>query len=295
VVNAAARALLGLLWLLHWLPFPALVALGRGLGRLMLPLARSRRRVAQRNLALCFPELDDRARQALLREHFALLGRSLLERAWLWHASEARIRRRIHIEGDVHLPETSAQPVMWLAPHFLALEVTGAAVQLFQTRPVANIYAAQSQPLLDAALLAGRERFGRALMFKRQDSALPVVRAIKRGAAFLNMPDMDFGLRDAAFVPFFGVPASTLLAPSRMAGSLGMLVQPVTVQMLPGGQGYRLRFHAPWTDWPSADAEADARRMNAWIEAAIREMPAQYLWVHKRFKTRPPGEPSLYD
>ena len=114
------------------------------------------------------------------------------------------------------------------------------------------------------------------------------------GAAFFNLPDMDFGLRDASFVPFFGVPAATLLAPSRMARALGMTVQPVVAEMLPGGAGYRVRFLEPWTTFPSDDALADAAAMNRWIESEIRRNPAQYLWVHRRFKTRPPGEPSLY-
>jgi KDO2-lipid IV(A) lauroyltransferase len=105
---------------------------------------------------------------------------------------------------------------------------------------------------------------------------------------------LDFGLRDAAFAPFFGVPAATLLAPSRLARSLQMRVQPVLAEMLPGGRGYRVRFLPAWTDWPSADAEADALRMNQWIESEIRRNPSQYLWVHKRFKTRPPGTPPLY-
>ena len=105
---------------------------------------------------------------------------------------------------------------------------------------------------------------------------------------------MDFGLRDAAFVPFFGVPAATLLAPSRLAKALNMIVQPVIAEMLPGGQGYRVRFEAPWAGFPSDDPLADTARMNRWFEAEIRRNPAQYLWVHRRFKTRPPGEASLY-
>jgi KDO2-lipid IV(A) lauroyltransferase len=123
---------------------------------------------------------------------------------------------------------------------------------------------------------------------------LPLVRAIKRGMVFANLPDMDFGPRDAAFVPFFGVPAATLLAPSRIARALDMAVQPVVAEILPGGAGYRVRFLPPWTDFPTDDPLADAARMNRWIEQEVRQMPAQYLWVHKRFKTRPPGEPPLY-
>lgn len=289
-----ARVLLGAVWLLHLLPLALQAAIGRAFGRGLHRLAGSRRRVAERNVALCLPELGMAQQQALVAEHFQWLARSLLERALLWYAPPGRLKRLIHVEGDVGLAERSERPVMWLVPHFLAVDVAGAATQLFQTRPVANIYTAQSNGVLNDALIKGRGRFGRALMFKRQDSALPVVRAIKKGAAFFNPSDMDFGLRDAAFVPFFGQRAATLLAPSRMARSLNMIVQPVVAEILPGGQGWRVRFLEPWADWPSADAQADAARMNRWIETEIRRCPAQYLWVHKRFKTRPPGEPPLY-
>jgi Kdo2-lipid IVA lauroyltransferase/acyltransferase len=293
-MELAARLLLGLVWLLQWLPLGLQAALGRGLGRLMHALARSRRRVALTNVALCLPELDETQRKALVKEHFQWIARSLLERGLLWYASPARLKRLIHVEGDVGLAERSDRPVMWLVPHFLAVDVAGAATQLFQTKNVCNVYTAQSNAAIDAALKAGRGRFGRAEMFTRQQSALPMVRAIKRGSAFFNPSDMDFGLRDAAFVPFFGQQAATLLAPSRLARSLNMIVQPVVAEILPGGQGYCVRFLPPWTDWPTDNAQADAARMNRWIEEEIRRCPAQYLWVHKRFKTRPPGEPSVY-
>ena len=289
-----ARALLAVVWLLHWLPLPLLAAVGRALGRLLHLLGRDRREVALRNLELCLPEMAPAEREALVREHFQWLGRSLLERGLLWYAGPARLKRLIHVEGDVHLAERSERPVMWLVPHFMALDVAGAATQLFQTRWVASIYQAQSNAVLDAAMRAGRLRFGVGEVFSRHESALPLVRAVKKGAAFFNLPDMDFGPRDAAFVPFFGVPAATLLAPSRLARSLKMVVQPVVAETLPGGQGYRVRFLPAWDDWPSADPEADARRMNAWIESEIRRCPAQYLWVHKRFKTRPEGQPPVY-
>jgi Kdo2-lipid IVA lauroyltransferase/acyltransferase len=286
--------LLAAVWLLHLLPLQVQAALGRGLGLVLHRFAVSRRQVALRNVALCLPELAPQQQQALVREHFQWLARSLLERGLLWHASPKRLRRLIHVEGDVHLAETSPRPVMWLVPHFLAVDVAGAATQLFQTRVVCNVYTAQSNPVVDAALRRGRGRFGLAEMFTRQQSALPMVRAIKKGHAFFNPSDMDFGLRDAAFVPFFGHPAATLLAPSRLARSLNMVVQPVVAETLPGGQGWRVRFLPPWTDWPTSDPLADAARMNRFIEEQIRLCPAQYLWVHKRFKTRPPGEPPLY-
>ena len=150
------------------------------------------------------------------------------------------------------------------------------------------------EELFDEAMRTGRLRFGRAQIFARSERALPLVRAIKRGHAFFNLPDMDFGAKDAAFVPFFGVPAATLLAPARMARSLGMVVQPVVAELLPGGAGYRVRYLPPLDDFPGDDDEAAALRMNQWIETEIRRNPAQYLWVHKRFKTRPPGAAPLY-
>ena len=290
----ASRALLALLWLLHWLPLGAQAVLGRGLGALLWRVAQARRKVALRNLALCFPQWPAAQREAVAREHFAWLGRSLLERGLLWYASPGRLRRLIHVEGDVRLSEHSERPVMWLVPHFLALDVAGVATQLHQSRTAASIYSQQSNAVLDAAIRQGRLRFGLAEIFPRSDTARPLIRAIKRGQPFFNLPDMDFGTRDAGFVPFFGVPAATLLAPSRMARSLGMVVQPVVGEMLPGGAGYRVRFLPPWTDFPTDDAMADAARMNRWIEDEIRRNPSQYLWVHKRFKTRPPGEPPVY-
>jgi KDO2-lipid IV(A) lauroyltransferase len=289
-----ARALLVLLWLLHWLPLGLQAVLGSALGRVLYTVARERRRISARNIQLCMPGLPAEQRRALLREHFRWLGRSAVERALLWYASPERLRRLIHVEGDLTLAERSQRPVMWLVPHFLALDVAGVATQLFQSRPVASIYQPQSDPVFDAAIRRGRMRFGQGELFARRDTARPLLRAIRRGHAFFNLPDMDFGLKDAAFVPFFGVPAATLLAPSRMARALDMAVQPVVAQILPGGRGYRVQFLPPWTDWPTDDPLADARRMNAWIESVVRADPAQYLWVHKRFKTRPPGEAGYY-
>ena len=290
-----ARILLAVLWLLHCLPLGVQALLGRSLGRLLFALAGSRRRIALRNIALCFPERSAAQHWQLARENFQWLGRSLLERGLLWYASPERLRRLIHVEGDVSLAERSERAVMWLVPHFMALDVAGAAVLLFQKRKGISIYQEQSHPVIDAAVRRGRLRLGNAEIFPRDESAKALLRAIRRGDAFFNLPDMDFGERDAAFVPFFGVPAATLLAPSRLARALNMVVQPVLAETLPNGTGYRVRFMPPWPDFPSDDALADTAAMNRWIEAEIRASPAQYLWVHKRFKTRPQGEPALYE
>ena len=296
--EAGIRLGLGLLWLLHWLPLPVLAALAAGMSRLLYRVAASRRRIALRNLELCFPEQPAAEREALARAHFRWLTQSLLDRAVLWWAPAWRLRRLIHVEGDIGLAErlwqTEQRPTMWLCPHFVALDVAGAAILLKQPRPGASIYQRQSHPLMDRLMKRGRLRFGNAEIFPRQDSVKPLLRAIKSGRGFFNLPDMDFGLRDAAFVPFFDVPAATLLAPSRMARMLDMAVQPVIAEILPRGQGWRVRFMPPLDGFPTEHAEADTAAMNRFIEAQIRLQPAQYLWVHKRFKTRPPGSPRLY-
>jgi KDO2-lipid IV(A) lauroyltransferase len=289
-----AKLGIGLLRAVYRLPLGVQAAIGRGIGAAMHALAGSRRRIALRNVALCFPHMDAAERRRLVREHFGWLGRSLIERGLLWYAPVERLKQLIHVEGDVALAERSERPVMWLVPHFLGLDVAGVATQLFQKQKVGSIYQAQSNPVWDAEIRKGRLRFNQGEVFARSERALPLVRAIRRGWAFFNLPDMDFGLKDAAFVPFFDVPAATLLAPSKMAKSLGMVVQPVVAEILPGGQGYKVKFLPAWDDWPSADPEADAARMNRWIEEQIRHCPAQYLWVHKRFKTRPQGQASLY-
>ena len=289
-----ARILLGLLWLVHCLPLGVQAVLGRALGRLLHALAGTRRRIALRNIALCFPEQTAAQHEMLAREHFQWLGRSILERGLLWYASPERLKRLIHVEGDVQLAERSERPVMWLVPHFMALDVAGVSVLLFQKRKGISIYQEQSDPVMDAAMRRGRLRLGNAEIFPRDESAKALFRAIRRGDAFFNLPDMDFGERDAAFVPFFGIPAATLLAPSRLARALNMVVQPVLAETLPGGAGYRVRFMAPWANFPTDDALADTAALNLWIEAQIRADPAQYLWVHKRFKTRPAGEETLY-
>jgi Kdo2-lipid IVA lauroyltransferase/acyltransferase len=289
-----SRLLYALLWALHFLPLAVLARLGQGLGWVLYKTARSRRHVGGTNLALCFPNQTPAQQQALLRQHFGWLGRSLLERGVLWHASPARLKRLIHIEGDIGLAQRSSQSVMWLVPHFVGLELAGVAVQLFQSRMGVDIYQTQSDPFWDRMLTKGRLRFGQGEAYPRGASIRPVIKRIKEGCAFFNMPDMDFGARDAVFVPFFGVPAATLTAPSRLAKSLNMRVQPVVVTMLPGGQGYRVNFLPALHDFPSDEPERDTLWLNGFVESLVLQNPSQYLWVHKRFKTRPPGQPGVY-
>ena len=293
-MNVVARLVLAFLWALSWLPLAVQAAIGRSLGRLLWVAAGSRRKIALRNLELTMPELGVDERRRIAYENFQWIARSILERGLLWHASHERLKRLIHVEGDIGFAARTPGAVMWLVPHFVALDVAGVATQLLQSRLVGSIYQKQSIEAFDKAIRQGRLRFGNGDVFSRHEKALPLIRAIRRGYAFFNLPDMDFGPQEAVFVPFMGVPAATLLAPSKMAKALDMQVQPVVAEILPGGQGYRVRFLEPWTDFPTDDPVADAARMNEWIGSEVRRNPAQYYWVHKRFKTRPPGEAGLY-
>ncbi|MEW5887773.1 MAG: lipid A biosynthesis acyltransferase [Pseudomonadota bacterium] len=282
--------LVPLLWLLHWLPLPLLSRVGSGLGRLLFALARARRRIALRNLELCFPALSSGARHELAREHFKVLARSFLERGILWWGSAARVRRMVRVEGLEHLPED--KPSILLVPHFVGLDA--AWTRLTLERDMAGIYANQKNPFFNRVLYRARIRFGHQIALSRQEGVREGVRAIKAGRPFYYLPDMDYGARDSVFVPFFGVPAATITGLSRLARLTGAVVIPCIARMLPGGAGYVITLEEAWRDFPGDDVTADTLRMNAYIEARVREMPEQYYWVHKRFKTRPAGEASLY-
>ncbi len=283
---------LALVWLLHGLPLCWLAPLGRGFGALLYVLARERRQVVLTNLRLCFPELGDAARVQLARRHFAVFSRSLLEHGILWWGSRERVMQLVQIEGLEHWRAVGDRPVIWLAPHFVGLDM--GAVRLTAEHPFVAMYSQQKNPAFDAVLYRGRTRLGPAEMISRQEGLRPVARAMKAGRPFYYLPDMDFGARDSLFVPFFGVPAATITGLARIAALTGAVVVPAVTEQLPDDGGYRLRFHPAWTDFPSSDLAADTRRMNAFIEAQVRAMPEQYYWVHKRFKTRPPGEARFY-
>jgi KDO2-lipid IV(A) lauroyltransferase len=285
---------IGSLWLARLLPLRALAALGNGFGLVLYAAGVRRRRVALTNLALCFPQLASRERARLARAHFRALARSILERGILWWSSARRVRRLVHIEGEEHWRAVAGRPIIVLAPHFVGFEMGG--IRLHLDRPMATMYSRQRNATLDAMLLHGRTRFNAARVYSRQDGVRPIVRALRAGLPLFYLPDMDFGRRDAVFVPFFGVTAATITALSRLAAISGAAVLPCITRQLPGAHGYVARLYPAWEDFPGADPAADARRMNAFIEARVREMPEQYYWVHKRFKTRPPGaEERIYD
>jgi KDO2-lipid IV(A) lauroyltransferase len=281
------------MWLLHGLPLALLSGIGSVLGSVLFALARERRRVCLTNLSRCFPEMDETARRDLARGHFQALARSLLERAILWWSSQQRIERLVRIEGLEHLEAArSAGPVILFAPHFVGLDAGW--TRLTCAMDLASVYSNQKSAVMSQALLRGRTRFGVQRLFSRQDGIRPALAALRDGIPFYYLPDMDYGARDAIFTPFFGVPAATITGLSRLAKLAGARVVPCVTQLLPGGAGYVLRCHPAWDNYPTDDVEADTRRMNAFIEQRVREVPEQYLWTHKRFKTRPTGEDKWY-
>jgi KDO2-lipid IV(A) lauroyltransferase len=284
---------IALLWLLHWLPLPLLAALGSLLGHLAASIPGKRRRVVATNLALCFPDATAATRRDWLRQTFVASSRAALEHSILWWGSAARVRRLVQIESPELAHGDGKRPVIWLAPHFVGLDMGG--IRLTMDAPLVSIYSRARNPLMDKLMLHGRTRFSDSTMFSRHDGVKPVLRDMQRGLPFYYLPDQDYGARDALFVPFFGVSAATVSALPRIAKLTNAQVVPVITRQLSGGRGYVARCYPAWENFPSGDLTADVLRMNAFIEDRVREMPAQYLWLHRRFKTRPPGAPALYD
>lgn len=286
------RLLIGLLWLLHWLPLPALGRLGEAVGSLMFYAIPKRRKVALTNLRLCMPELSEQERVALAKRHFQAYARSIFERAVLWWAPIPRIKSLIHAEPRVPKEEMESGPVILFCPHFVCLDVAALAARAV---PGATIYVPQRNKLFDEMLSKGRNRFGPVRLIPRKDGVKPILRALREGLPYFMLPDMDHGEKDSEFVPFFGVPAATLTAMARIAAAAKAKVIPVIATYEPNYQGWRVRFYPAWENYPGDDIIEATRRMNAFIEDRVREAPAEYFWTHKRFKTRPAGEPSVYD
>ncbi|OMG53605.1 lipid A biosynthesis acyltransferase [Azonexus hydrophilus] len=283
-----------LLWLLHFLPLSLLTPLGRALGALLYRVGGQRRKIAETNLALCFPELSAVDRNNLAKMHFAQLGRSMLERSIFWWGSRERIERTVRVVGEekIRAELAAGKPVILMAPHFLGLDAGGVAITMRFN--IVSIYSEQTNPVFNQVLLKGRSRFGDQLLLSRQDGARATVKAMKSGRPFYYLPDLNPRRRDAVFVPFFGIQTATITGLPRLARAAGATVLSCVTRMLPGSAGYEVHIGDAWTDFPGTDPVADAARMNAWIEAEIRTMPSQYYWVHRRFKTRPPGEPRPY-
>lgn len=282
-----------LLWLLHWLPLPIQAAVGNAVGWLLAQKPGRRRNIVARNLELCFPDTPVATRRRWLRQTYQTSMRAVLEHGVLWWGSDARLRRLIRIDNPDAARGDGTRPVIWLAPHFVGLDMGG--VRLTMDWEIASMYAPAKDPVSDRFMRHGRTRFRDIVLIARHEGIKATLTAIKSGRPFYYLPDQDHGRRNAIFAPFFGVPAATVSALPRLARLTDAQIVPAVTRQLPWGRGYAVRFYPPWENYPSGDLDADVARMNTFIEDRIREMPAQYLWLHRRFKTRPAGESSLYD
>lgn len=289
------RFFLVLTRLLALLPLPLLRAVGWILGRMLYRLIRSRRKVVHTNLRWCFPQWSESEIQQHAREVFVYVVQSWLDRGWLWHASPALLKKRLHLTGAVHELEGNV-PTVILVPHFVAMDAGWTAMTLKMQRSFATIYSAQSNPIVDAWILQGRKRFGNVQLFQRVDGVRSEIKSmisgLREGVALCILPDMNYDPSESFFVPFYGIPAATIPSLSRFAKLGRAKVVPVISRMTT--DGYAIEVLAAWKDYPTHDAVADTAFMNAQLETYINTMPSQYYWVHKRFKDRPNGELAPY-
>lgn len=282
---------LGLIWLTARLPYGVLLRLGRVMGWLSARIV-ERRPIAERNLELCFPELSAAERAALLEENLRDGGVMLVEFALAWMASARAIDRiPVTIEGLEHLEAAQAagHGVLLIGAHFSHLELCARLVS--QRIRIAGMYREHADPAFEWAIKRARLRYASAMFTK--DELRQTVRWLKAGGVIWYAPDQDMRGKDVVFAPFFGVLAATITATHHLARLSGARVIPFFHRRLPEG-GYAIRLEAPLDDFPGPDAVLDTTRVNACIERMVREAPTQYLWMHKRFKQRPPGEASVY-
>jgi len=280
VVNLTAR----------W-PTRARGLLARMLGSLGWAMVASRRRVTLANLTACFPELDPAARRRLGRRVFQNLARATIDHSVLWKGSPQDVKRLVRIEGLERIQDPANRPLIMLVPHFVGLDA--GAVRLTIDIQAVSIYARQSNPVWDRWLGYGRSRFLPQRLIARGGRELrTVVRAMREGLPFYYLPDIDGGPSNSIFVPFMGVSTATLPMVSRLARMTGARVTMTVTEQTP--DGYLVHVEPPWEDFPGTSVELDTVRMNREIERWVRRLPDQYLWTHRRFKTRPPGAPSIY-
>lgn len=287
----SARFGVWLMGMLGRLPLRWLRALGWVLGRLMFVLAVPRRRIALRNLELCFPQMPAAQRKALARQNFVVFCQTWLDRGWLWSAPEAVVRQRVKLQGALQELEGDT-PTIVFAPHFYSMDAGGLTLPLYTTRAFTSIFSTHPNPVVDDWFMGGRQRFGDVRMLNRADGVKPIISSLRKGGLLYLLPDMDFGKNDSVFVPFYGVTAATIPSLSRFARLGRAKVIGMYTRLTP--EGYVADITPAWENFPTADAVADTARMNRELQRWIDTMPAQYYWVHRRFKTRPEGEPSLY-
>jgi KDO2-lipid IV(A) lauroyltransferase len=284
---------LGFMRAVALLPLPLIALLGAGLGMLLYTLHTGRRRIVRINIARCFPALTARAQGRLVRQHFRGFGQTLLDIGIAWWAGEARLRRLTHFRGREHYERalSEGKNIILLAPHFLGLEFGGTRLSI--ERPMVTVFRHPDNELLRRVMERARSRFHLKLV-EHNKPFTALVRQVKSRAPLYYLPDQDAGRRNAVFAPFFGIPAATFVVLPRLAQMTGAVVITCFTRQLSFGRGYEITFRPPLANFPSGDPVADTTRMNREIEECVKEAPPQYFWLHKRFKTRPAGEPDFY-
>ncbi len=285
---------IGFLYLVGRLPLPVIWLFGSGFGMLLYVLMGSRRRVALKNISVCFPERTAHQQRALARRHFRWLGVALLSVGVNWGISKRRLKRLVRISNLEVLTNARSgnQNVILLAPHFLALEIGG--IRLAPDFPMVSMYQIIHNPPVDHVVKKGRGQFGLQLV-ERNAPLRSLIKMIRSGKVFYYLPDQDAGRERGVFAPFCGIPASTVAAIGRMAKMSNAIVIPAPTYIKPFGTGYELRLGEPLENFPTGDAVRDATIINKTVEETIQPAPAQYFWVHKRFKTRPDANEKFYD
>ncbi len=283
-----------LLRLIVLLPFPWVMALGRAIGRLSFRFAKQRRRIAEINLQLCFPEWDEAQRQQVLREHFESLGMGLLEIPVGWWTPSSQLQRLAHIEGLEHLEKAlqAGKGAILLSAHFTSLELGGRLLSLHA--PFHAMYRRHDNPVIEKIMAGSRtHRLEKAIP---RDDVRGMIRSLKGNHAVWYAPDQNTQRKAALFVRFFGQVALTSTATARLAKLTGAAVVPYYVVRREDGSGYHVILEPALTNYPTGDLEADTQRVNDIIEGWVRKNPAQYLWIHRRFRSRPTrGDPTPYD
>ena len=277
--------------LLAMLPLVVVRAMGKLLGWALYVLVASRRRVVTINLSLCFPERSVLEIRDLTRQTFVYFAQAWLDRSWVWHAPRSWILRRVTFTGATY-ELAGTEPTVVFVPHFVGMDAAWGGVTLRIPRHSITIYTDQSNKLIDRWILRGRRRWGNFQLFGRIEGVKPIVAAVRAGKPLYLLPDMDFGPQESIFVPFFGIPTATVPSLSRFARLGRAKVVTGVVSMTP--TGYEVKISPVWKNFPTDDVATDTALMNKKLEGYIRQQPAQYFWVHKRFKTRPEGAAELY-
>jgi KDO2-lipid IV(A) lauroyltransferase len=288
---------LGLLWLVVQLPYPILYLLGQGIGRLFWLFAKKRRYIAVRNLELCFPEKSPTQRHRILLESFDSLGMAMLEMGMAWWWPDRRLKKIFSISGLQHIGESQEQGVMLLGMHFTTLDIGGSCLSCYHD--YGAMYRPHRNPLFNYIQFRGRSRTafkkpGEALKLFPREDLRTMVRLLREGELVWYAPDQDYGAQYSVFAPFFGISAATITATAKLATVGRAKVIPFIHRRLPWARGYEITLYPPLENYPEGDDYADAARINAVLEHHIRQQPSQYLWPHRRFKSRPAGESSLY-